>query len=81
MQWTNEELRALRGFVKGSVCLYEEPMVRICFWGADDTGIERDTQLESCEEAEALYDRLSRWLTGLSVVERAPLFAMGFSWA
>lgn len=83
-QWTADELRSLRGHVKGSVYLYNASpqwQVRVCFWGADDTGIECDTVLGSQEEAGALFERRSRWLSGLSVIERAPLFGMGFSWA
>ena len=83
-QWTREELRSQRGCVKGSVYMYSDGpswAVRVNFWGADDTGIERDITLQDEAAAVALFDRLSRWLSGLVIVERATLFAMGFSWA
>lgn len=57
--------------------------IRICFWGADDTGIEKDYYLEikDFEEAVAIYERESRWLNNLFLVEREVLFNLGYVWA
>lgn len=51
----------------------EESWWRICVWGADDTGMERD--FDSVEKFEAALRRLP------SVIAMADLLAAGFQWA
>lgn len=44
-------------------------------------GIERDRWFSSLDEATAYYERESRWLSGLVLVDREVLLGMGFVWA
>lgn len=80
--YTRDELRGLRGLVLGRVFLDTKRFwVRTCFWGADDTGIERDRRFNTQDEAAAYYERESRWLSGLVLADREVLLGMGFVWA
>lgn len=79
------------GLVEGSVRMFLDPytsrerewcegmfFVRICFWGGDDTGIERDFYCASIDSARALYNRLVKWLGAIAVVSRDDLKKLGF---
>lgn len=57
------------------VSVYENPdLVRVCAWGRDDTGIERDDAVGS-------GDQWIRWVNGLAIVCQADLLRLGFRWA
>ena len=59
--------------VEGSVMSLSNGALRICFWGADDTGLELD--LPYSDEA---FDRWAQWLAGLAYIDQADLTARGF---
>lgn len=52
--------------------------VRICIWGNDDTGIERDFYFEDKEDAVEQYHRLVGWMGNLVVAQRYELLKLGF---
>lgn len=82
------------GFAEGTVMMFLDPyashtsqkrewcegmfFVRICFWGGDDTGIERDFYCVSLGAAKHLYNRWVKWLGALAIVERDDLKLLGF---
>lgn len=56
-------------------------MIRVCFWGDDDTGMERDTYYATPEQAEEAYFAAIGWMSRLAVVSRAGLSSIGFKGA
>ena len=52
--------------------------VRTCFWGNDDTGIERDLYFETREEAVEQYHRWVGWLNKIVVIQKYELLKLGF---
>lgn len=52
--------------------------VRICFWGNDDSGIEKDFYFPDHESALEQYNRLVTYLGRISIVCRWDLLDLGF---
>jgi len=51
---------------------------RICIWGGDDTGREKDFITESFEEAMQFYKKWIKWMGELSVIGFVELRLLGF---
>lgn len=71
-------------YVRGSVIRWLLPdakgkfMLRVCFWGDDDTGRERDFWLSTEEESLDAYLRWIGWMNKLAYVSMADLGTLGF---
>ena len=65
------------GTVRGRVIdTMSDDSLRICFWGADDFGMELDIPPDEWDKETSR--KWSRWLDGLGLVTKKMLFDMGF---
>ena len=58
--------------------LQDQWFVRICIWGNDDTGIEKDFYFKTREEAFEQYHRLVSFMNNLVIAQRNELLKLGF---
>lgn len=70
------------GQLKVSVLLctyiWQRPSVRVCVWGGDDYGFERDWDLKSAEQAVEFYQYWVRRISGWTYLTESTLRGMGF---
>lgn len=52
--------------------------VRICFWGGDDLGRDRDFATDDLAEAQRTFEERASWLAGLTSVSLRLLREEGF---
>lgn len=68
-------------FACGSVFLEKRnpgAWVRICFWGDDDFGIEKDTEFKTLDEGIEYYHKNVRWMSKLAFASWKDLLKLGF---
>jgi hypothetical protein len=68
-------------FAEGTVFLEKKHpggWVRVCFWGDDDFGIEKDMFFDTLDEALECYHREVRWLSRLAMASWRDLLKIGF---
>ena len=56
----------------------EKPCIRVCVWGNDDFGLEKDTYFENNEEVQTFFDSKVKEVNGWSIVTIKMLREMGF---
>ena len=59
----------------------DKPAIRTMVWGGDDMGLERDETFETWEEAEEVYLRRVREVSGWGIVTFKMLTDLGFGYS
>lgn len=75
--WEEDAREKYEWFVTGTIYLRKN-WVRVCFWGGDDHGIERDRHFQTEEQAEAFYERAVEWLSNVAIADEYMLRSVGF---
>ncbi len=73
------------GFVCVSVILttlvWKTPSLRVCAWGGDDFGMERDEFFDTRKEALRVWKRRGTWVAAWGMIDKKTLAQLGFKQA